>query len=103
MIFTGDNPQYKLELTSCDSDAVVWILLTRHITQKVCSFCFERFRVEDWARVSFSLTRSHPHSPQFSLLLAGRALARETKGSGDMGFLNEFEFFFELPFETKKS
>ncbi|PFX26433.1 Calpain-7 [Stylophora pistillata] len=30
----GDNPQYKLELLSSDSDAVVWILLTRHITQK---------------------------------------------------------------------
>ncbi|KAJ7372170.1 calpain 7 [Desmophyllum pertusum] len=30
----GDNPQYKLELLSGDSDAVVWILLTRHITQK---------------------------------------------------------------------
>lgn len=30
----GDNPQYKLELMSCDNDVVVWILLTRHITQK---------------------------------------------------------------------
>lgn len=30
----GDNPQYKLELMSCDRDTVVWILLTRHITQK---------------------------------------------------------------------
>ena len=32
---TGDNPQYKLELLSSDRDTVVWILLTRHITQKV--------------------------------------------------------------------
>ncbi|XP_027051362.1 calpain-7-like isoform X1 [Pocillopora damicornis] len=30
----GDNPQYKLELLSSDRDTVVWILLTRHITQK---------------------------------------------------------------------
>lgn len=30
----GDNPQYKLELLNSDSDAVVWIVLTRHITQK---------------------------------------------------------------------
>lgn len=30
----GDNPQYKLELLSADQDTVVWILLTRHITQK---------------------------------------------------------------------
>ena len=38
----------------------------------------------------------------FSHLLAGGALARESKGSGDIGFLNYFEYFDWL-LKTKKS
>ena len=31
----GDNPQYRLELNSDNDTAIIWILLTRHITNRV--------------------------------------------------------------------
>ena len=34
LYYIGDNPQYSLTLSSPDSTA--WILLTRHITDRVC-------------------------------------------------------------------
>lgn len=33
----GENPQYSLEIQSGDKDPTVWLLLTRHITDRVCN------------------------------------------------------------------
>jgi calpain-7 len=34
----GDNPQYSLDVNSAGHGGAVWILLTRHITDKVSHF-----------------------------------------------------------------
>ena len=37
----GENPQYSLEIQSGDKDPTIWLLLTRHITDRVCNLIFD--------------------------------------------------------------
>lgn len=35
LYISGENPQYKLQVNVTEQNPVVWILLTRHITDRV--------------------------------------------------------------------